>query len=90
MTTKPLCPSHDSLVRGWRGQGCGEAGWGPGHRIPVGVTVAHVDESVAMIKGWCEEGRGCGDTPEPPRCQSRDKHEINHPQHTADVRCAVC
>ena len=68
-----LCPLHDSNVKAWRGQGCGEAGWGPGHRIPAGLTVDLVDQTVAMIKWWCRESRNCSDTPEPARCASRDK-----------------
>ena len=73
---KAFCPLHESNIKAWRGQGCGEAGWGPGHRLPVGLTIAHVDASVDMIKQWCREGRGCGDTPQPARCASRDPHEV--------------
>lgn len=69
-----LCAHHDSEVREWQGKSCGEHGWGPGHRIPVGVTMALVDEQVKSIKTWCEAGRGCSDTPKPARCMSRDKH----------------
>lgn len=72
-TGKVPCERHAAELRDWRGQACGEAGWGPGHRLPHGVTMSLVDEEVAMIKGWCEAGRGCGPNDGAPRhCGSRD------------------
>lgn len=70
-----LCVRHTGEVEAVRGQGCGAAGWGPGHRIPFGWTVALMDESVAMIRATCETGAHCGATVEPSqlRCMARDK-----------------
>ena len=75
MDTKPLCAKHRSEVKIWHGQGCGEAGWGPGHRLPAGLTVADVDRQVALIKGFCRDGRNCGDTAHEWKCDSRDRCE---------------
>lgn len=71
------CPRHGAEVRAWRGQGCGESGWGPGHRIPHGVTMALVDETVASIRSSCRARVGCSDDVVPglTRCQSRDRCE---------------
>ena len=68
-----MCAFHASVIREWRGQSCGQAGWGPGHRIPHGVTVAMVDESVRAIRTWCREGTGCSDSAKPAKCMSRDR-----------------
>lgn len=86
-----LCVRHTGEIEAARGQGCGEAGWGPGHRTPAGWTVALMDESVAMARAACEAGTGCGATVDPGklRCMSRDKCETayvlwgSHPWYAA-------
>lgn len=75
-----MCPFHASEVREWHGQSCGQAGWGPGHRIPNGVTVALMDETVRSIRAACANGTGCSETPKPARCMSRDRCETPTPQ----------
>lgn len=71
-----LCAGHGDTVRRWQGTSCGEAGWGPGHRIPPGLTMALVDETVALMRGACAEGRGCSDVQPEPTCHSRDRHGV--------------
>lgn len=78
LSTGDLCPLHRAEVEQWRGQSCGEAGWGPGHRLPIGIDMARVDSQVALIKGICESGRACSDNVPAPKCFSRDKHRIGN------------
>jgi hypothetical protein len=85
---KPLCAKHRSEVKIWRGQGCGEAGWGPGHRLPAGITVTDVDRQVTMIKGFCRDARNCGDTAHEWKCDSRDRCERRDDEDYD--KCSVC
>ena len=75
MDTKPLCVKHRSEVSAWQGTSCGGGGWMPGHRWPAGITRDIVDRQIKMIRGFCADGRNCGDVECDNRCQSRDKCE---------------
>lgn len=61
MSMTHLCGLHAQDVEAWRGQACGETGWGPGHRLPRGITVAIVDSQVAVMREICAKGTHCGD-----------------------------